>query len=160
MTSVDYTGRTIDLLIFQGTAVQGDQAILLDLVGPGNNGGEVTTGIQKLVQSFTMLFLTERGSIKYHPELGTTFLTDMRFQRIHDEADVQSSFNLAVELIRTTLSLVAEQTSLPEDEQFASAVLQSFNLDSTNGKLTLFVKIESVAGDSRTIYLPVPVAIQ
>lgn len=156
-TSTDYTGRSVDLLIFQGVKAAGDQKLVL---GFGDEGGEVVTGIQKLSQTFTTLFLTRLGTIPYHPELGTDFVTALQQGRIKDESDVKAEFAIAVEQIRQTLALQANENSLPDDETFDSAVLNSFNLDKAASKLTLSIQINSLAGSNRTIFLPIPVAIR
>ena len=157
-TSTNYSGRIIDLLIFQGTKPVGE-ALIEQALG-GEDGGYVTTGIQKLVQSFAILFMTERGTIQYAPDVGTGFITAVRQGSILDEADVQAQFETAREFVQQTLDLEADENELPEDEQFDSAELLSFSLNRAESLLTLYVKINSVAGEDRTVYLPVPLAIQ
>ena len=158
--SINYAGRTVDLFIFQGAKLEGQQQILLDIDSLDYPGGEVTTGIQKLVQTFAITFLTEVGSIKYDPTFGTTFVSDVRIGNIRDEATVVAFFNLAVESIRQTLKLSQETNPLPDDESYDSAVLVNFNLDTNASKLTLNIRVNSVAGQTRQLYLPVPLAIQ
>jgi hypothetical protein len=152
----NYSGRDIDLLIFQGTAVEGDQKIFL---GFNPEGGEVTTGIQKLLQTFTILFLTEKGSVPAMPERGTNFLLAVRLGRLNDESDVQAEFSLAVEAIKELFSLDDFNDTLSDDERLDSAELQSVNIDKNGSLLTLQVKVNSLAGDSRDIFLPIPVPI-
>ena len=153
--SVNYSGRLTDLFIFYGAKPVGDQRITLSL----GDSGEVITGIQKLVQSFTILFLTERGSLPLFPDLGTIFITEMRNRNIRDESSIKAFFAASVEQVAQTLALADEGQNLPPDELFASAVLLNFTPDIGNGKLFLRVQVNSVAGPSRTIFLPVPLAI-
>jgi hypothetical protein len=155
MPSVNYSGRFVDLLIFQNSAPVGETKITLGF----GVAGEVTTGIQKLVQSFALLFLTEQGSVLYAPTLGSEFVTAMRQGLIRDESDVESNFALAVESVRQTLDLAADEEDLPEDETFESAELQSFSLDKASSTLTLVVKVNSAAGSSRELFLPLPLAV-
>lgn len=154
--SVDYSGRKVDLFIFQGARLTGDKELYLGF----GIAGEMITGIEKLMQTFLSLFLTRLGTVPSNPTLGTDFVTAMQRGRILDDGDVINEFSLAVEQIRQTLALVAEQETLSADETFASAVLDSFDLDEENSKLTMKVKVSSAAGISRTVYLPVPVAIR
>jgi hypothetical protein len=155
--SVDYTGRQADLFIFQGARPTGDRKITLSF---GDGGGLVTAGLQKLSQSWAILFLTEKGSIPHHLADGSEFVGAVRFGRIRSNADVRSFFGLAAESVRTQLGLLAEQGKVPADERLRSAVLTDFNADFNSGKLTLFVKLSSQAGNDVTILLPVPVAIR
>lgn len=154
MATTNYTGKLVDLLIFRGAAAEGEKQVALTL----NN--YVTTGIQKLLQSFAVLFLTERGSVTHYPDLGTDFVTAVRQGSIRDEADVQDQFLVAAEYVRQTLSLEAEQHEMPTDEQFLSAALKSFEIDRTSSTLRMYVVVTSVAGQAREIFLPVPLAIQ
>jgi len=156
--TVNYSGRTNDLLIFQGTKPMGEQKISLSL--GAEDGCEITTGIQKLAQSFTLLFLTEKGSVPSEPTKGSTFVTAVRQQRIRDESDVQAEFNLAVEDVRVTLNLAEDQGDFQDDEKFRGASLTRYNLDEANGLITLYVTVTSAAGISRQIFLPIPVPIR
>jgi len=157
MAVVDYTGRLVDLFMFEGAVAAGDQRIRL---GFTEKGGQVTTGIQKLVQSFAMLFLTELGSIEAKPEQGTEFITAMRASRIQDESDVLSEFTLAKELVRQQLALAANENDFPDDEILDDATLDSYSLDANASKIMLKVNVTSLAGASRVVVLPVPVAIR
>ena len=159
MATTDYSGRLVDLLIFQGIQPAGDQRVLLAL-SDEDGDSYVITGIAKLSQSFAVLFLTELGSIPYNPELGTEFVTAIRQGRIADETDVTAEFRVAVELIRRTLDLEADNNDLPYDEQLESVELENFTLDTARSLLQLYVSITSVAGESRQLFLPIPLAIQ
>ncbi len=157
MASINYSGRIVDLLIFQGTVLTGDKQVEL---GFGDGGGKIITGIGKLSQSYAILFLTERGTVQYDPELGTEFITAVKLGTIQDEADVRSEFLSAKEFIRQTLDLANDQNELPEDEQYQSSNLDSFEIDKQNSLLKLFITVTSVAGASREVFLPIPLAIQ
>jgi len=156
MASTDYTGRTVDLFIFQGALPAGEQQIELGF----GTAGEVTTGIQKLVQSFTTLFLTRLGSVPYNSELGSSFVAAVQQGAIRDESDVRNRFALAVEDVRQVLVADAEENNPPDDETFDSAELENFELNEAQSKLVLFARVNSVAGTSRTVFIPVPLAIR
>ena len=158
MASVDYTGRAVDLFIFKGSTPAGEAEITLSW--DGDEGGFVTTGIQKLVQSFLLLFITERGSVPHKENIGTGFVTSLRQGQILDEGDVNSEFIVASELVQQTLDLVADENDFPEDEQFESAELLRFVIDRASSLLRMTIRITSVAGESRTVFCPVPLAIR
>lgn len=156
--SVDYTGRTVDLLIFQGVAESGKQPIELGF----GTAGKLCTGIQKVAQSWTMLFMTDRGSILNKPTRGSSFFPAIRQGRIQVDSDVRSQFASAADQVRRTMELDAAvaDPELSDDERLDNAVLESFTLDKGASYLYLKVRITSVAGDTRTIYLPVPIVIK
>ncbi len=150
----DYTGRKTDMLIFQGTVPRGEVEIRLGF----DDAGLVTTGIQKVAQTWLVLFLTPRGSA-FEPGKGTDFIRDMRTGRIRTENDVSLSFAAAAELVLIQQDNVEAIEQLPLDERLADAELQSFVIDRNASLLKLFVRITSLAGDGLDLFVPVPVAI-
>ena len=154
--TTDYSGRTIDLFIFQGAKPLGDQLIAPGF-GPGS--GKITTGIQKLVQKWAILFLTEIGSMEYHAELGTRFLTLASQGGIRDVATARGEFQLGAQLVQNTLAAL-ETDSMPADEKLSSAVLTAVSLTRRTGRLNMTVTITSEAGTSHDVILPVPIPIQ
>jgi hypothetical protein len=154
--TVDYSGRTIDLFIFQGAKPLGDQLIA---PGFGPDSGKVTSGIQKLVQKWAILFLTEIGSMEYHQDLGTRFLTLASRGGIRDVATARGEFQLGAQLVANTLNAL-ETDSMPADERLASAELTAVSMDRTKGLLNMTVTITSDAGSAHDVLLPVPVPIQ
>lgn len=151
--TADYTGRLVDLFIFQQAKLRGEQKLQL---GFGTEG-QITTGIQKLAQTFTILFLTEIGSVPQMPARGTSFVTAVRQGRIIDESAVQAEFAVAVDQVRAILDLEAEATNPPPDETFASAVLERFVLDKVASNLILYVLLTSAAGTEHNLFIPLPV---
>jgi len=154
-TTVDYSGRMTDILIFQGADISGDKRIRLSF----GDAGMVTTGIQKLAQTFAMVFLTEVGSVPDKPDWGTEFLAAVRNGMVNNENDVQSAVSQAIEDVRGILGLIAEQESYPPDETFQSASLLSYTLDEKTSMLTLYIKVVSAAGADRIVVLPVSAPI-
>lgn len=158
--SVNYTGRMVDLFIFQGAKLKGDQLILPGF--DGESGGKITSGIQKMAQTWAILFLTELGSIPYNPEVGSSFVSNFRLGLIRDESDVQTEFGLAAAQVADQLALVtqAAEVTPPNDETLSSAVLVKFTVNSNAGKLALYVRLTSQAGTTHDILLPISLAIQ
>lgn len=155
-TTTNYSGRSVDLLIFQNTAPAGEKQIYLGF----GTGGELTTGIQKVAQTFTALFLTEVGTVFSQPTLGTDFLTLMRQGALRTESDVQSSFALAAQKVKNVMVQEAIDEELPDDETVSEITLQSYRLDTVTGTLVLYVRLTTVAGANREIYLPVSVPMR
>ena len=153
--SVDYTGRSVDLLIFQGVEVAGKQKIT---TGWGD-AGELCTGVQKVAQTWLTLFLTEPGTVLNKSTRGSDFITAIRLGRIQVESDVPAEFALAAEQVRRTMDLDAATEDWPTDERLDEATLEGFTLNKEASYLYLKVRILSVAGESRIVYLPVPTVI-
>ena len=158
MASTDYTGRTVDLLIFQGVEEFGNQPIE---TGWGT-AGQLCTGIQKVAQSWLVLFLTEQGSVLNEPTRGSSFLQAVRSGRIQVDEDIPAEFAIASAQVSRTMGFDASNsnTELESDEILDSVELLDYDLDTSTSLLRLRVQLTSLAGDTRTIFLPISVPVR
>lgn len=156
MSVIDYQNRTIDVLAFQGG--QPGQNVEMDQVlVPDDLGGYAVTGIEKLVQRFLIMLLTEKGTIRYLPEAGTRFMIDARRGNWRITTDVTQSFASAMVDIGRQMAAL-ETASDPADERFASAELLTVTL--TGDSVMISVRLHSAAGTSRVFIAPVAVVIK
>lgn len=156
MASVDYTGRTVDLLIFQGVEEFGNQKITTSW----GTAGELCTGVQKIAQSWTILLFTEQGSVLNEPTRGCDFLQAIRSGRIQVDEDIPSEFAISSAQIARTMRDDALNQNLPDDERLASTELLDYSILRAASLLYLKVRLYSVAGDSRTVFLPISVSVR
>ena len=157
MASVDYTGRSVDLLIFQGVAELGKN----EIVPAWGDVGYLCTGVQKVVQTWTVLFLTERSTVLNDPGRGTDFLQAVRSGRIQVEEDVPAEFSMAADRISRLMDQdAANAGDLPDDERLDFAALLEYRIDRLASYLYLKIRILTIAGEERTIFLPVSTAIR
>jgi len=141
---------TYDLLIFQNVRPSGDRLVGLSI----GNAGLYCTGIQKVSQSFALFFLTDLGSVKDDPTFGTSFMQDLRRNRIQDESTLAAAFQVAV-VDYKNYSYQTQSEDLPEDEQFDTATLVNWSL--TPGNLSITTRITTAAGESREYVVPVEI---
>ena len=151
MTTTNYSGRKVDLLIHQGVDAVGETQVQLGL-----GDGYVCTGVQAVAQMFAKMLLTDVGSRLRDPYFGTHFMSSLRNNEIADENGLQSSFQAAVADILEYLSNV--EAPADPDERLVNAELIQWDLRPT--KLSMHVKLTTEAGTTREVYLPVKVAIQ
>lgn len=149
----NYVGRTVDLLAFQGQQLSGDQLLTQSLAESGL-GGEICTGIQKLVQRWLIEFLTITGTLQYLPARGCDFMALVRQGQLATTIDVQQGFYLSAQQVQTNL-LGEQSAATPLDESFSSATLNTIILG--GDKLTIYVTILSQAGKSAQAILPITV---
>lgn len=150
---IDYVNRTIDLLAYQGVSATGNP-LLDSALWDGAEGGEVCTGVQKLVQRWLIEFLTVQGSLTYLPARGCAFMLLLRQGQLHTTTDIEQAFFLSAQQVQ--LNLTAEETAaMPEDEQFASAALDSVTISGET--VSLYVTILSQAGTTAPLILPINV---
>ena len=144
----------VDLLIFQNTAPSGERLLSLRFANL------ITTGIQKLAQTFTYLFLTAQGSVATAPDIGTGFLPAVQSGALIDEASLNNQFKFDADKVRRSMIATARASNLPADETLASVALQGFMLDKASSLLKLSVRLTSAAGVSWILYLPIPTVIR
>jgi hypothetical protein len=145
-----YAGRTVDLLVFHGVRATGETQLSQTLAD--DQGGEICTGIEKLVQRFLILLCTRRGSVKFHPDEGTDFLTEVSNGSVRDVTDLFATFAFAVGLIRRQFR-ATQQASDQLDEQFQKAILNSASI--SGGQVRMQITLTSNAGTARQVILPV-----
>lgn len=154
---VDYTDRQIDVESLQ-TAETPAKGIRLSKSMTDGNKHRRITGLQKLVQRWAILFLSDRNSGSHTPLLGTDFVRMAQQGGISSRDDIVRSFTFANFQVRE--NLLREQGDAtfgeqPEDEQFDRATLEDYSIDSQAGYLYLKVRVYSVAGDSANFIIPI-----
>lgn len=154
--STNYSGRLVDLLVFQGTKPDGMQKIVMSF----GDTWQLTTGIQKVCQTFTTIFLTRKGTVANKLDYGTNFMTAMQSGSLQTEEALISAFTLAAADVKRIMIRSAQDNELPADEQIASIELLNYSMDKSASKITLNIKITTAAGTSLVIYVPVSVPIR
>ena len=155
MTTVeDYLGRTIDVMAFQGVQAGGLATLKQSFTNAPENG-RVCTGVQKLAQRWVLEFLTVKGSMRYLPDRGTEFLTELRSGALRTELDVKAAFLRA--MVDAKRNLQAEEALTdPDDERFDRADLIGVSIRA-GGVVALTVDLYSLAGNTRQVILPLSV---
>ena len=155
MALSDYQGRVVDVMAFQGADPFGKFSLDPALIS-STSGGFLCTGIQKLAQRWILEFLTEKGSLRYLPLRGCTFLTAARAGNLTTELDVFQAFLLSKNAMEN--NLFNEETGLePADERYNSCSLNSVVI--SQDTVTLNFTIVSRAGSSRKIIIPIDTTI-
>ena len=149
-----YIGRTIDVLALRGGQAAGEVTLLQSLADETSTG-EICTGIQKLAQRFLLMLLTDKGSVAYASDYGTTLITDIRLGRIQTDTELRSSFDLAAQDIALQMAQ-EEQDDDPADEIYKRAELMDVTLKP--GYAWLSVRLYS-ASDQVDFIVPVKVVV-
>ena len=147
----DYAQRKYDFLGLQVAKFDRAARVSLALYSE-DSSGQICAGIQKLVQRWTLEFLTERGSMPGLPLRGSEFMLQVRRGELRTQLDVTQGFNDAALRIRATLQ-AEEYAGMPDDERLDDVELMSVIIEP--GYLNLRVMINSVAGTGRAVVLPI-----
>jgi hypothetical protein len=152
----DYTGRKVDILAFDGAYTDGTFKMTQGLYGESQSSGKVCAGIQKLAQRWLIEFLTPLGSVPYLPARGCNFINQSRSGRLRTEADAFTAFTFARDKVAFNLRLEDNAGTYPDDEKYSGVELLALKLE-IGSKLSLSVRIDSLAGVSRVFVVPLTV---
>lgn len=147
-----YAGRTVDLSIAGRLEPQtiGVQPVSLSF-------GRISTkcaGVQKLLQRYTIMLLTSKGSQKNNPNFGTDLIPTLLGGNLIDVGHLVHTFNLASwSVVKTLREYQASHPEIPADEQINTALMTDYDVQ---GSTVLFnVKVQTQAGDVIDFILPV-----
>ena len=148
-TSTNYHNRLIDVSVFNGIRETGMATVSQSLF---ENGGSVCTGIQKLIQRWILTFLTPKGAVKFHPERGTTFLSDAT--GFKTEINAEASFYTCNSHARAQLK-DEEDDSMPDEERIGNVELEGITVNATGFELR--IRLTSRAGETAPLILPITI---
>ena len=154
-STIDYSGRTVDLLLLKTVLKHENKQVNPNIT----NQPMSVTGIEKLVQRYALLFLTELGSVMNSPNEGTEFLTSLSRGKIYDESSLSAAANLANKTVYR--QIVSEDTAMetPDDEALDDSSIQDMKMDRATASVSVTVKITSVAGESFVYTTPIRMGV-
>jgi hypothetical protein len=154
-TSTDYTGRKVDVSILRTPA---PSSLSPKTVTPSfGNPSQLCSGVQKLIQRYAIILLTNAGSQENYSSFGTAFLQTLQ-QGLSPVDNIRATqiFSLADYLaVNTIKSYQINNPSIPLDEQLNSTQLLGLVL--TQGTVSFSVQIKTLAGDVVSFLLPLPI---
>ncbi|WP_353208386.1 hypothetical protein [Sphingorhabdus sp.] len=151
MSLQDYATRKYDYLALRNVDTTAKAQLGLELFTQVDNG-QICVGVQKLAQRWLLEFLTETGSLLAAPDRGCDFMVAVRQGRLRNVLNVRTTFSAADLDIRRNLTN-EEYEGMPADERFGSVELTNETI--LAGFMRLDVKINSAAGTSRAIIVPI-----
>lgn len=152
--SSDYTGRLKDISIFQSpdASIVGPQDIAPSFGGTA----KFCSGVQKLIQRYAIILLSDAGSQFNYPLFGTAFMSTIKagISPVDKLAAIQI-FSLASYRTVTFLkNYQAEHPEIPLDERIARADV--INVELYGSYAAFDVRIYTEAGDSVKFLVPLP----
>lgn len=150
--TTNYGNRTKDIHIFQGVDPTKGTSIVTPSFGKIS---QFCTGIQKLIQRYTICLLTNIGSQVNYPTFGTDLLQRLRTSNHVSKLDFVGIFNFAnMDVIEQFREYQRAQTGIPEDEQLDTAILE--NISVTAGAVSLRIKLYPVQREPVEFVIPLP----
>lgn len=149
----NYSGRLRDISILQYP----DASIIeaQDVLPKFGKSARFCTGVQKLVQRYTILLLTNLGSQTKYPDFGTAFLYTLQGGTDPTDSLLASQiFADANYITVNTLQYFQSQVASPEDERIVRATLNNVSL--FGGYAAFDVAITTASGDVLDFVVPLP----
>lgn len=126
-------------------------------------GGKVASGIQALIDRFTITLFNQAGSTKHDESFGTRLIEETIIGSSMNFGYVQSAVAIAVEraasIIRNEDSSNPDTAALPLSERLKSAVCNSVEYNTKTGTIKMYVSLTSQAGEDYIYTLPVDLAL-
>lgn len=152
-TTFDYTGRQKDLLIFRGTNPTSPNATNIAVEFSKNSS--FCAGVQKLIQRYAILLMTEITSQTEYPDFGTEFLTKIKNGGNLNINDFRHIFNFAnAKVISNLRSYQQQNPSDFLDEEINTATLES--VVRSGDAIFLNIRLITMAGENLTFLYPLP----
>jgi len=152
--SSDYTGRLKDISILQSpdATLVGPQDISITF----GKTAKFCAGVQKLIQKYTIILLSNIGSQPNYADFGTSFMATIKagISPVDKLAATQIFAAASYKAVTTLKNYQIKNPQLPLDECIARAELYRISL--YNSFVAFDVKIYTDAGDVIKFLVPLP----
>lgn len=147
MTTINYTGRAVDIALF-GLSTDG-RAVNMGI----RPTALAITGKLKSSQNYIRALLSTVGERKEHPTFGSDLIKEFKSSNISFPSQIDQIFAICnISVLKWLKDRYYDTT--PEDEQVSSAQLLSYSVE-PGGKISLNIQLTTMAGESVAFHLPV-----
>lgn len=155
---IDYSGRTVDLLLLKTVmAIPAvNRRVDLDVAGDPM----IVAGVEKMVQRYVVLFVNALGSTKFRDGHGTDIVPDVSSGKVYDMATLETSAaeaNMAA-LEQMTAADDGEEDT-PDDERIVDSEVVDLEFSREKAKIKISVRLTTAAGNSYVYIIPVGVGV-
>ena len=156
----DLKDRQFDLEFMQSV----DEPLSIQQVslGVSTYTPKAVTGPIKAVQRYLQLFLTTTGDIKYAPDSGSTVIQSLSWGLVTDRGVLRHLFNVSNMDILSDLRRDNENDifgTVPDDEYITNAELESIELDTGSGFVSLLIRFTFRSGFIYSYNVPLPTGV-
>lgn len=152
--TTDYSGRKKDVSIIRNIDPTNPttQKVTLEF-------GKVSAycaGVQKLVQRYMIIFMTQVGTQKMYPNFGTPFYGQITQGNVTNKTDLVHKFNFAnLKTVETIRTYQQQFNDIPLDEQINTAVLGDI-IFVAKDSINIRILIKTNAGENVDFLMPLP----
>jgi hypothetical protein len=152
-TSTDYSNRKIDIHVFQGVNAPKNS----DITPSFGRISNFCTGVQKLIQRYTISLLTEIGSQLNYPEFGSSLIVSLTSSsNVYNRADLYALFNIANDKIQSEFLAYDATEDISDDERLRNVRIA--RIESTaDGGVAIRLELQTFAGSELIFVVPLPI---
>lgn len=155
---VDYSGRTVDLLLLKTVldvpAV--NKRVDLDVAGEPM----IVTGIEKMAQRFAIAFINAIGSTKFRDDHGTELIPLAARGMIYSMATLETAAAAAnLSALNQLMEADDEEEDTPDDERITESEVENLEFSQENARVRISIRLTTAAGKSYVYVIPVPVGV-
>jgi hypothetical protein len=158
-TGTDHSGRQLDLELLDHV---GDTTAFHPVVADVHGSPRIVSGIEKAVQRYAKLFLTELGSCRADRGVGSHLLSEIGMGMVQSEADLDHLCSVAdLSALTTMMREDADEAfgQIPDDERVVATNLDEISLDRAGGRAHAKVTLTTAAGDDYVFLVPVAAGV-
>lgn len=155
-STTNYSGRTVDLLLLQFVPMPvADKIVRPDV----SKSPRMVAGIEKLVQRFAQLFLTQMGSVRNRESEGTEFLGKLGSGQIYDDSTLRSAAAAANKAVFRQIRAEDASLETADDEALAESSIAELTMDRATATVSITFTLTTVAGDKYVYTVPVATGV-
>lgn len=155
---VDYSGRTVDLLLLKTVSEVPAVNRRVDIDADGEP--MIVTGVEKMVQRYAILFINAIGSTKFRPEHGTDVVPNVSAGLVYNMATLETTAAGAnIEALRQMTISDAEEAETPDDERIVDSEVTNLEFSRDRSRIRISVRLTTAAGNSYVYIIPVGVGV-
>lgn len=155
-STTNYSGRTVDMLLLQFVP---EPAADLPVKPDVSKYPRMTTGIEKLVQRFAQLFLTQVGSVMNMESEGTEFMNLLGTGHIYDESTLRAAAAAANKAVFSQIRTEDLGLSTPDDEMLVESTVKDISLDRARATVSVTFALTTASGDKYVYTVPVATGV-
>lgn len=155
-TTTEYTGRTVDMLLLQFVMSPVTEAAVTPDV---SKYPRIATGIEKLVQRYALLFLTQMGTVKNSEGTGTEFMTLLGAGNIYDNSTLRAAASAANRQVSSQIKTEDRMLDTADDEALDTSEITETSIDRRTATVTVTVSITSAAGEKYVYTMPLKTGV-
>lgn len=156
-STIDYSNRQVDIEWLQTIFEPSVDPVQLNLNFSTNS--KIVTGMQKLAQRFTNVFLTFVGDVYFDPTYGTTFWKEILGGATQNIGKVKVVVVKAIAQAKRIVDIenldVDTFGDVPSDERLSKVQVLDVSIDRFSGTVSIQLEIRNVEGDAYTYVIPV-----